>query len=98
VITLGKNGAYAATRSAAAQVPAPPSPVVDTTGAGDAFWGGFLYQLLQHKTPLPALTGEQLKAFITFANAVATLCVQKRGGIPAMPTLGETEQFMRGLA
>jgi fructokinase len=71
---------------------------VDTTGAGDAFWGGFLYQLLQHKTPVSALSSEQLKASVTFANAVATLCVQKRGAIPAMPTLEETERFLRSLA
>jgi fructokinase len=98
VITLGKNGAYTATRLASAQIPAPPAPVVDTTGAGDAFWGGFLYQLLQHKTPAAALSNAQLKASVTFANAVATLCVQKRGAIPAMPTLEETERFLRSLA
>ncbi len=25
-----------------AEIPVPPAPVIDTTGAGDAFWGGFL--------------------------------------------------------
>lgn len=95
VITLGKNGAEAGTRTSRVRLPVPDVPVADTTGAGDAFWGGFLYQLLQTGVRPEALTEEQLKLAAAFGNATASLCVQKRGAIPAMPGLQETLAFMK---
>lgn len=95
VITLGDKGAFAATKNASVQVPAPDVPVVDTTGAGDAFWGGFLYKLVKSGRAPWQLGKAELAAFTAFANAVASLCVQKRGGIPAMPVISEVEAFIR---
>lgn len=97
VVTLGKNGALVRTKDGARTVPAPDSEVVDTTGAGDAFWGGFLYSLLQSGKRPQDLTLDEAAEFAAFANAVATLCVQKRGAIPAMPTLDAVLDFRRGL-
>ncbi len=94
VVTLGPDGAYAATANAAVLVPAPDVAVADTTGAGDAFWGGFLYKLTKAGLRPGELNEAQLGEFTEFANAVASLCVQKRGGIPAMPTLGQVRDFM----
>lgn len=94
VITLGKNGAYAKNKTGSAQVGVPNTPVVDTTGAGDAFWGGFLYKLAKTGLAPAALDDAQLTEFVTFANAVASLCVQKRGGIPAMPNRADVEAFL----
>ncbi|RIE15386.1 carbohydrate kinase family protein [Candidatus Cryosericum septentrionale] len=87
VITLGKDGALIRTKTSLAQVKAIDCTVVDTTGAGDAFWGGFLYKLVQSNKRPGELTAEEANDFVEFANAVATLCVQKRGAIPAMPYL-----------
>lgn len=42
VVTRGGQGAYAVTRRAQLDVPAPPVDVVDTVGAGDAFTAGLL--------------------------------------------------------
>lgn len=94
VITLGKNGAYAKNKTGSAQVGVPNTPVVDTTGAGDAFWGGFLYKLAKTGLAPAALSDAELTEFVTFANAVASLCVQKRGGIPAMPNRADVEAFL----
>lgn len=94
VITLGKNGAYAKNKTGSAQVGVPNTPVVDTTGAGDAFWGGFLYKLAKTGLAPAALDDAKLTEFVTFANAVASLCVQKRGGIPAMPNRADVEAFL----
>lgn len=94
VITLGSNGAYAAVKNASALVPVPDVPVVDTTGAGDAFWGGFLYQAVMSKLRPNEFGEAQLRDFTEFANAVASLCVQKRGGIPAMPTISMVRDFL----
>ncbi|MDR0424838.1 MAG: carbohydrate kinase [Clostridiales Family XIII bacterium] len=95
VITLGNKGAYVATKADSALVPVPAVPVVDATGAGDAFWGGFLYKLVESGLRPEQLGKDELMQSAVFANAVASLCVQKRGGIPAMPTLAEVLESMR---
>lgn len=96
VVTLGKDGAYTAVKDSFALVPIldPDVPVVDTTGAGDAFWGGFLYKLAVSGLRPNDLGEAQLHDFTEFANAVASLCIQKRGGIPAMPTISMVEDFL----
>ncbi|MDR2468146.1 MAG: PfkB family carbohydrate kinase [Spirochaetaceae bacterium] len=93
VITRGKKGAEALTRTAHAAIPVPDVPVTDTTGAGDAFWGGFLCQILAKGVNPDALNKKDLEECVRFANAVASLCVQKRGAIPAMPTRAEADVF-----
>ena len=94
-VTLGKDGAYVCTGEGGAVVPGFESKVVDTTGAGDSFWGGFLYQLAKSGKRPEEVTLEEAKTFARFGNAVASLCVEKRGGIPAMPTM---EQVMERLS
>ena len=41
-----------------------------------------------------AETLEELEAYARFGNAVASLCVEKRGAIPAMPDLRRAEERM----
>jgi fructokinase len=94
VITLGSDGAYTAVKGASARVSVSDVPVVDTTGAGDAFWGGFLYKLASSGLNPNELTETHLRDFTEFANAVASLCVQKRGGIPAMPAINMVNEFL----
>ena len=91
-VTLGKDGAYVCTKEGGAVVPGFESKVVDTTGAGDSFWGGFLYQLAKSGKRPEEVTLEEAKIFARFGNAVASLCVEKRGGIPAMPTMEQVTE------
>jgi len=93
-VTLGKRGAFVASKNASVLAPAFDIPAVDTTGAGDAFCGGMLYKLLTGGKDFDALTQEDLGAYGRFANATATMCVQKRGGIPSMPKLADTEGLL----
>nr|WP_325197046.1 carbohydrate kinase [uncultured Oscillibacter sp.] len=95
VVTLGADGALAATREGVRHVPGFASHVVDTTGAGDAFWGGVLTCLSESGLRPEAISLDQLEQFVRFGNAVASLCVEKRGAIPAMP---EREQVLARLA
>ena len=81
VVTLGNRGAYAAVKGKAIHVPAPKVKVVDTTGAGDAFWGAFLYKLVVSGLRPEGLGEKELEDFAGFANSVAAQCVQQRGGI-----------------
>ncbi len=93
-VTMGSRGALVCVRGETAAVPAYPVPVVDTTGAGDAFWGGFLHKLLQSgKTPA-GITLTDAVSFARWGNAAAALCVTKRGAIPAMPSSGDVTAFM----
>lgn len=89
VVTLGGNGAFLQTKESSCQIAGFPTTVVDTTGAGDSFWGGFTSQLLKLGKPLTDITFEELCNCVTFANAVASICVTRRGAIPALPTLEE---------
>ena len=86
-ITLGANGAFVRVRGESRLVPGFRSNVVDTTGAGDSFFGGFLYRFLASSVALKDVTLEHAADFARFGNATASLCVEHRGGIPAMPAL-----------
>lgn len=68
--------------------------VEDTNGAGDSFWGGFLYKISTSGKKLGELTQEELVRYARFGNAVASLCVEKKGAIPAMPNLQQVEERM----
>lgn len=95
-VTLGSEGAYVYTREGGRIVPGFSSHVVDTTGAGDSFWGGFLYSLIQSGKRPAEVSLTEAASFARFANALASLCVEKRGGIPAMPALNEIEKRLNG--
>jgi ribokinase len=87
VITLGKRGAYYRTGTERGFIDAPEVDVVDTTGAGDAFNGGFATALARGKT-----VGESVR----FGIAVAAIKVTRRGTAKAMPTPEEIDAFFNG--
>ncbi|HEX7342510.1 MAG TPA: carbohydrate kinase [Rhodanobacteraceae bacterium] len=72
---------------------------IDTTGAGDAFVGGCLYQLAAQgidAAHLPALAADsaRLDALLRFASACGALAVTRAGSFAAMPALAEVTAFM----
>lgn len=85
VVTIGSQGALVATKDGSAMVSGFPARAVDTTGAGDSFWGGFLTCISESGKPLDQLTFQDFLSFARFGNAAASLCVEKRGAMPAMP-------------
>lgn len=63
--------------------------VEDTTGAGDAFIGGLLYQLLKrnvNQNNLVDIIEEFHKDILRFANASGALTTTKKGAISAIPS------------
>ncbi len=83
-VTMGPGGCIGAAGNACVHVPAYDVPCVDTTGAGDAFWGAALSRILR----LPAgavLDEETLRGVLCFANAAGSLVTTRYGAIPAMP-------------
>jgi fructokinase len=85
-VTLGAEGALVCTKEGKVIVPGYKANLVDTTGAGDSFWGGFLHKLLESGKRPEDVILEEAASFAKYGNAVASLCVEKRGAIPAMPT------------
>lgn len=86
LITLGEQGALLHSKDQSVHIPAVNAgPVVETTGAGDAFNGGFAAALAQNQSPVEAAH---------FACAVAGLSVTKAGTSPAMPTRDKVDALM----
>lgn len=76
LITMGKDGVYVKSGSRAEMINSIEVEAVDTTGAGDAFNGGFVTALSEGKDVFQAAK---------FANIVGALSVTKVGTAPAMP-------------
>ncbi|MDQ0871382.1 fructokinase [Paenibacillus sp. V4I3] len=96
IITLGPGGCRVVTARQDVVIPGTPVAAVDTTGAGDSFVGGMLYQLVSlGATPanivdVLAETGAAQQVF-AFANRVGAITTTRRGAIPALPTLTEVQ-------
>ncbi len=95
VVTLGKAGAYVRTQSGSELVKGFKNKALDATGAGDAFWGGFLYSLAKSgKTPAEISLSEAAE-FTDFGNAVASVCVESYGAIPSMPGIEQVRDKLK---
>jgi len=71
---------------------------IDTTGAGDAFFGGVLVNLVERmKKDLPVfgIDRETAEGIMRFACACGAITVTKKGVIPALPTRAEVETFLK---
>ncbi len=89
LVTCGGEGAYICTKDGGVHIPAEGGKPVDTTGAGDAFMGGFLFCLAKSGKKPAELSIDEAAEFARFAAKVAGVCVSRRGAINAMPTIDE---------
>ena len=94
-VTLGAEGALVAARGEVRHIPPFPVKAVDTTGAGDAFWGGFLHRMLALGRAPADMTVDDAADCARWGNATAALCITKRGAIPAMPEMAAVEALLR---
>jgi ribokinase len=84
IITLGERGAYVFGHGLVPAFDA--GPVVETTGAGDAFNGGFAAAIAE---------GMAVEEAARYGCATAGLSVTKAGTAPAMPTREAVEALLR---
>ncbi|WKA49465.1 carbohydrate kinase [Planococcus liqunii] len=96
LVTLGVNGCFYRFGKGTGHMTGFQVGTIDTTGAGDLFFGAFLHQFLQKDVSWEAIKTEELEAMILFANAVAALGTTKKGAIPAIPSLDEARQLLEG--
>ena len=78
IITLGEKGLFYSDGKEEIYMKATPDKAVDTTGAGDAFNGGFSFALLK---------GKKIKECLEIANKVAGFSTTRLGAGDSMPTL-----------
>ncbi|MFY0680722.1 MAG: carbohydrate kinase [Thalassovita sp.] len=81
VVKCGAKGARALTEGTWVQQDALPTAVVDATGAGDAFNGGFLTAWLE---------GRQVKDCLSLGNRCGAAAVSQAGGIAGLKRLSAT--------
>lgn len=95
LLTDGKNGSAAYTKSEKASCPAFLNPkTIDTTGAGDTFFACCLSFVLENGLDSNGLTQEKLALMLTFANAAGSLITTKKGAMRAMPRKSDIEEFI----
>ncbi|MFN3169202.1 MAG: ribokinase [Hyphomicrobiales bacterium] len=86
IITLGEQGALYDDGTISEHVPAfNAGPVVETTGAGDAFNGGFAVAIAEGQDPVSA---------VRFGCATASISVTRAGTAPSMPTRAEINALL----
>jgi ribokinase len=86
VLTLGENGAFVKGPSVSRHIPAfHYGPIVETTGAGDAFAGGLAVALAEKKS---------LEAATVYGCAVAGISVTRSGTAPSMPMRQEVDELI----
>ncbi|MEH7012710.1 ribokinase [Neobacillus niacini] len=83
IVTLGETGAAYYDGAEIVQVSGCKTSVVDTTGAGDTFNGAFGFAISG---------GYAIKEAVQFANAAASLSVEKLGAQQGMPSLADVKR------
>jgi fructokinase len=89
IITEGPVGATVYTKEHFFFVQSIKTNVVDTTGAGDAFIGTVIAELLRKKTNLCTLKNDVNEEIISFAHQVSSHVISRYGAIPSMPNRNE---------
>ena len=85
-VTLGRRGALALVEGKTLIIPGHTVEALDTTGAGDCFVGAVAAQLAG---------GKSIREALQYANAAGSICVQRMGAAPSMPTAAEVEAVLR---
>jgi ribokinase len=84
-VTLGKRGTVALLEGRQHTDLGRPVKAVDSTGAGDCFVGAVASVLTD---------GHPLSAALSYANIAASVCVQRMGAAPSMPTIAEVSAVL----
>ena len=85
LVTYNSNGAFYCTKIMVIHQPSLSVDVIDPTGAGDSFLGGFLHRQLE---------GFSIEDSMKFAAACAAAKIRKVGG-SNVPTMEEVKEFLK---
>jgi Sugar kinases, ribokinase family len=88
ILTLGKNGSIVFNKDYEMNFEAKKVKAVDTTGAGDAYIGSFLYKISQHENKKEILMDkDEIKNIAYFATNIAGEICKKYGALTALNDL-----------
>ena len=83
IITFGERGLIARTREAKFRMPAFKVPIVDPTGAGDAFCAGVIYSMIQtarrKRINIADISAERMLEILLHGEAAGAACVMMVG-------------------
>jgi ribokinase len=85
-VTLGRRGGIALVGGEPVIIPGRIVKALDTTGAGDCFVGAVAAQLA---------AGKLVRDAFGYANIAASICVQRMGAAPSMPTAAKVSAARR---
>ncbi|MFW5838654.1 MAG: carbohydrate kinase family protein [Bacillota bacterium] len=85
MMTLGKDGVYVSNKKQRSHYPTYAKKIIDSTGAGDAFWSGFYGGYLNHYN---------LEDSIMLAQIASGFALRQIGAITDLPRIDELAQYM----
>jgi ribokinase len=85
-VTLGKRGIVALIDGRQHTYAGRAVTAIDSTGAGDCFVGAVAARLAD---------GQSIQSAFDFANTAASICVERMGAAPSMPTIAEVSAILR---
>jgi len=88
-VTLGSEGCLAIVGNQEIFMPGFDVSAVDTTGAGDAFRGGFISAWLGN------VSSNSVEELLIYANAVAAMQTRSLGAWAGLPTSAEVNRFLK---
>ena len=93
-VTLGKEGTLISNSTSSKIIESIKIKSIDSTGAGDAFIGAFLYKLGELQAPKLVIGDfDTLESITTFANKVGAVVCTRLGAISSIPTLAELNNY-----
>lgn len=94
LVTMGDQGCFYRAGEITGHVPAFEVSASDTTGAGDAFLGAFLYSMLSGGWCPRNAEKPFIADAVRFANAAGAITVTGRGAIPSMPDMDAIQRIL----
>lgn len=88
ITTLGSKGAMLTTKEEQVLIPTNPVKMIDATGAGDAFMGAILAQILNNPE-------KNIKEVVEIANIVGGITTTRIGALESIPTWEEVLQYIK---
>lgn len=93
LLSLGKNGSRAYSKTGYAFAPITPAETIETTGAGDTFCGCILSKILEYG--MKDFSDDELKEMLVFANTAAAIVTARKGALKVMPEREEIEKLIK---
>lgn len=96
ILTCGADGVYLFKKNQSRIfVPSFRSEVKDTTGAGDSFIGGIIFQILKNGVCVDSIDKLINEDYLQFSHAISSIVVSRYGAIPALPNYDEVKAYLK---